>query len=113
MRAVLASNLAALMAREFAANDNKPMALSKAASLSLSSVQRTLTGEVGASIDTIERLALALGVSPYQLILPELDIENPQVVTGASAAEKRLYADMHRASFLDTPVKVRSKVTKK
>lgn len=99
MRGVLAANVMALMTQEFSERDNKPLALAKAAGLSLSSVQRTLSGETGASIDTIERIALALGVSPYQLILPELDVENPQVVTGASAAEKRLYADLHRANI--------------
>lgn len=99
MRAVLAENVRALMEREFQEVDNKVLALAKRAGLSLSSVQRTLAGDTGASIDTIERLSVALGVSPYQLLLPELDVLNPQIVNGASAAERRLYAAMRRASL--------------
>lgn len=97
MRSVLADNVRALMEREFAACDNKPMALAKRAQLSLSTVQRLLSCETGASVDTIEAVSLALGVSPYQMLLPELDHGNPQVVNGATAAERRLYARMIRA----------------
>ena len=96
MRDVLAANVKALMEREFAGSDNKPMCLAKKADIALSSVQRTLKGRTGASIDTIEALSVALGVSPYQLILPGLDVDNPQVVSGATIEEKRLYVQMRR-----------------
>ena len=85
-------NTQALMDVVFAESTNRPMDLAKKAGISLSSVQRVLSASAGASIDTIENLALALDVSPYQLIIPDLNISNPQVVNGASAAEKRLYA---------------------
>ena len=94
MRDVLAANVRALMDREFKDSDNRPMALHLKSGVSLSTVQRTLDASTGASIDTIESLSLALGVSPYQLILPDLNIENPQVVSGVIAAEKRLYANL-------------------
>ena len=98
MRTVLSDNLSALMEREFQGMDNRPLALAKRADISLSSVQRALSGETGATIDTIERLALALNVSPYQLLLPELNPSNPQVVTGITSAERRLYTNFARAA---------------
>lgn len=97
MRDILAANVAALMERELSGCDNKPMMLAKKADISLSSVQRIMNKQTGASLDTIESVALALGVSPYQLLIPELDVENPQIVAGATAAEKRLYAHMRKA----------------
>lgn len=103
MRAVLAANIAALMEHKFQGADNKPMKLAKSAGCSLSTVQRAISMEAGASIDTIEQLALALDVSPYQLIIPSLDIQNPQIVTGASSAEKRMYANMVRRSIPKKP----------
>jgi len=76
MRYVLADNVVALMDRKFGDRENKPGALAKAAGLSLSTVQRTISAESGASVDTIESLALALDVFPYQLLLPELDVQS-------------------------------------
>ena len=97
MRDILAANVKSLMEREFDGCDNKPMTLAKKADVSLSTVQRLLNCEAGASVDTIEAVALALGCSPYQLLLPELDASNPQVVAGATAAEKRLYSRLRNA----------------
>ncbi len=36
----------------------------------LSQLQRITEGKIGTSIDTIEWLALALGVAPHQLLIP-------------------------------------------
>lgn len=96
MRDILAINVLALMKKEFPEEPNKVRALSQKADISFSSVQRLLRGETGATIDTIESVSLALNVSPYQLLIPELDIENPQTLQGVTAAEKRLYANIRR-----------------
>lgn len=64
MRDILAINVKALMEREFVDEPNMPKALAKRAGLSLSSVQRTLSAETGASVDTIEALGLALPAAP-------------------------------------------------
>lgn len=103
MRKVLAANLAHLLAShaEFKLSANKPKLLSERADVSLSTVQRVLAGQVGASLDVIEQLAAVFDVSVYQLLLPNLDAENPQVVTGASAAERRWYATLRRAARAD------------
>jgi transcriptional regulator with XRE-family HTH domain len=66
-------------------------ALAKDTGLGFGTIQRMTKGAVGASIDNIEQVALALQVSVYQLVLSTLDIKNPQVVKGASEDEQRLY----------------------
>ena len=98
MRDILAINVKSLMDREFAESSSRPVALAKRAGLSLSTVQRLLSAETGATIDSIESVALALGVSPYQLLIPELSPDNPQVLAGVTAAEKRLYSNIRRIS---------------
>lgn len=91
MREVLAANVHALMQHQFIASSNKPMALAKKAQLSLSSVQRVLDQDTGASIDTVEAIAKAFGVSVYQLMVPNIDPTNPPVIAGVIEAEKALY----------------------
>lgn len=91
MRVVLAENVHNLMRLSFKEKGNKPLALSKAAGISLSSVQRMLSGETGATLDNIHAVAEVLDVAMYQLFIPYLDPGNPQVVKGASPAEQRMY----------------------
>lgn len=42
-------------------------------------------------IDLVEKLAKGLDVMPYQLLIPYLDANNPQVAHNPTDAEKRLY----------------------
>lgn len=70
MREVLAQNINRLMAQRYKESSNRPLALSKAAGVSLSSVQRTLSRETGATVDTVEAFARVFGLSPYQLLMP-------------------------------------------
>jgi transcriptional regulator with XRE-family HTH domain len=79
LRAVLGRNVAALRDARYSrlpheTARNKALAL--AAESSVSQIQRVITGEVGASIDVIDALAVALDVSvidlltPYELLTP-------------------------------------------
>lgn len=70
MREVLAQNINRLMEQRYRESSNRPMALAKDAGVSLSSVQRTLSRETGASIDTVEAFARVFGLSAYQLLMP-------------------------------------------
>lgn len=70
MREVLAQNINRLMDHRYKEAANRPMALAKDAGVSLSSVQRTLSRETGASIDTVEAFAKVFGLSAYQLLMP-------------------------------------------
>lgn len=63
----LARNVKSLMDEKYAASKNRPMALSKEAHISLSSVQRALSGETAPNLDTLEALA---GV--FQITIGEL-----------------------------------------
>lgn len=101
MRGVIAANVRALMDlkyRDIEKKTNRVKKLAEEANIGHGSIQRILDGEVGASIDLIENLALALDVSVYQLVLPNLDTSNPQVVNGATRNERMLYARMNRAA---------------
>jgi DNA-binding phage protein len=96
MREVLAQNVRQLIDHHYKDSDNRPKALANDTGLSLSSVQRVLSAEAGASIDTIEVIANAFDLSTYHLVLPNLDAQNPQVVAGASSAERAMYAQFRR-----------------
>ena len=96
MREVVKANIRSLMERVYKDSRNRPKSLAKDAEISLSSVQRMLEGTTGATIDNLEAVASALDVSVYQLLLPNLDAENPQIVQGAAKGEERLYRMMKR-----------------
>ena len=68
MREVLAQNINRLMEQRYKESSNRPMALARDAGVSLSSVQRTLSREVGASIDTVEAFARVFGLQAFQLL---------------------------------------------
>lgn len=70
MRELLAQNINRLMEQRYRDSSNRPMALAKEAGVSLSTVQRTLSREHGASIDTLERFARVFGLPSFQLLVP-------------------------------------------
>lgn len=69
VRKVLAHNLKSLMKQRYPDHPNRPLALAKDARISLSSVQRTMEARTGASVDTIEAIAIVFGVQPFQLLI--------------------------------------------
>jgi len=96
MRSILAENVAALMEVHFKDKANKPKALAKKAGVSLSTVQRIIAQGTGASLDNIEAVAIAFDMSVYQLLLPALEVKNPQVVQGAMKNEELMYRRWQR-----------------
>lgn len=70
MRRVLARNISRLMEERYRDHRNKPMALAKDAGVTLSTVQRTLSGITGASVDTLEVFARVFSVQPFELLIP-------------------------------------------
>jgi transcriptional regulator with XRE-family HTH domain len=69
MRAVVADNVRELMELRLARHGDKVKVLAAKSGVSRSSVQRVLNAEYGASIDTLEHLARALGVPLFQLLV--------------------------------------------
>lgn len=96
MRAVLGANVRSLADHVFSASPDRIRELVRHSGVSRAQVYRILSGDTGATIDIIEQLALALDVQVYQLLVPNLDPDNPQVIKGASAAERQLYAQLAR-----------------
>lgn len=90
-RSILAVNVRALMELHYASESNKPKKLAKEADVSLSTVQRILAKETGATLDNIEAIAGVFDLTVYQLLVPELNIKNPQIIKGATKAEERMY----------------------
>lgn len=107
MRAVVARNLDALIAEHYPPNSDANRALAKAAGCSMSTIQRARGQVSGASIDTLEAIAGCFNLSSYQLLLPDLDVKNPQVVQGASKAEEDMFRRW-RKQVLNQPDKVKS-----
>jgi len=93
------------MDHHFAQVSNRPLALAKAAEMSLSSVQRILAADdasqadksVAPTVDKLEDMATAFEIAPYQLLIPGLDPRNPQVLRELTETEKLLYKRLMRA----------------
>lgn len=73
-RHVLASNLNRLMAATFSLDSNTKMV--KRSKLGLGTIGRVRNAEVDATVDTLDKLAEAFGVQPWQLLAPP-DITQP------------------------------------
>jgi transcriptional regulator with XRE-family HTH domain len=97
MRTILAANLKKLLERDYRDNPNKPKALAADAGVSLSTVQRIVNAEVGASLDNIESIAAVFDLSPYQILVPNLEVKNPQVIKGATKEEELAYRRFQKA----------------
>lgn len=98
MRHILAANVKSLMDLHFREQGDRPKALAAEAGVSKSTVQRILQAELGASLDNIEAIASALHASAYQMLIPNLNPSNPQVVQGATKDEERMFRQWRKAS---------------
>lgn len=70
IREVFAQNLNRLMEQHYRESTNRPAALAKDTGIALSSVQRTLARQTGATIDTVEAFARVFGLPPFQMLVP-------------------------------------------
>lgn len=94
MRQVLAQNVENLLAYHYSDYPNvtqRMKALQTKHGVPWTTVQRIIKKENGGNLETLEALALAFELSPYQLLLPSLNAKNPQIVRGATKDEQRLY----------------------
>lgn len=92
LRAIVAINLAALVDHHYGSLPNltaRQKELAGKAKLSFSTVQRIMKSETGATLDNIESLAGAFELEGYQLLIPALNVTNPQTIKGASRDAKR------------------------
>jgi AraC-like DNA-binding protein len=71
IRVVVSRNVSELMPERFPHHGDKVKALARAAGISRSTVQRVVNASLGASIDNVEAIAMALGVMPHELLIAE------------------------------------------
>lgn len=101
MQKVIAENVRALM--QAGRNGLRTQAaVSEAARrsghpLDQKSVSRVLKAANAPQADTIEAIARAFDLEPYQLLVPGLDPRNPQVLRMLSPSEERLYQALEAA----------------
>lgn len=60
-------------------------------------LKRIMSGKQAVTVRTLERIAAAYGLEPYQLLIPGMDAKNPQVLRSLSPAEERLYKALEEA----------------
>jgi hypothetical protein len=83
LRKVFSANLTRLMQRAKDRDNDKAAtatALERYYQVSDSAVSRYKKADVAANLDHLERLALAFGVQPWELLYPSFDPDNPPEV---------------------------------
>lgn len=95
-RKVLADNL-----RRIIGPDSNPTRWATEHRIQKKPVQRMLTGNHSTTVDTIEMVAKAADLTPWQLLVPNLDPQNPPVFM-MTKAEHGLYAKL-REDFQRLP----------
>ena len=83
--AVVADNL------RRAIGDTPVLAWATGKKLEQPTIRRILIGETSPTEQMISKIAAAMGLEPWQLLVPGLDIRNPPVLREANAAERALY----------------------
>ncbi|CAB4145114.1 HTH_XRE domain containing protein [uncultured Caudovirales phage] len=95
LKQILAVNLHALMRRQKLTQ----MGLKAKSGIAQATIGRVLRKETAADLDTLQALAKATGVSPWQLLIPNLDPTNPPPLP-PSEHERDLYERLRSAAEL-------------
>lgn len=82
----MSENLRALM--ESGLGPDSQLQLAKRAGVSQSTVGRALSGHTRATVETVGRIAKVYGLSPWQLLVPDLDPRAPPALVAADPAER-------------------------
>lgn len=97
LRRVIAANVFNRASRIFKEAKNLPMAIRNASAdaeserIAKSHIQKIIAGKTSVTLEQLDGLAKALELSAYQLLIQDLDPDNPQIVKGATADEQELY----------------------
>ena len=90
---IVIANLRALMLHH---KQLTPTDASRYTKFSQQQMDRLLKGQ-RMRLDTLEKLAKAYGLDPYQLLIPNLKPANPQVLRPLSPTEEALYKALEAA----------------
>lgn len=100
-RAFIADNLKKLLNRDYPGlkltAQQKKLQEDSTGALPFTTTQRLMKKGNGANLETLETYARYFELQMYQLLLPNLDVKNPQVVKGALAAEQKFYTAIGKA----------------
>jgi len=88
-RGVLADNLEALMTSGSPLSSSPK--LEQKSGVAIATINRIRRKESGATIDSLDAIAAAYDLEPWQLLIRNMDPKNPPVVAGVSEQEKALY----------------------
>ena len=97
LRSVIAANVAARAKMVFKGAKNLPMAIRNATAdaeserVAKSHIQKIIAAKTSVTLEQLDALAKALDLSAYQLLIQDLDPENPQIAKGATLDERELY----------------------
>lgn len=94
---VIAANVSARAKKVFKGAKNLPMAIRTATNdaeserMAKSNIQKIIAGKTSVTLEQLDALARALDLAPYQLLIQDLDAQNPQIAKGATFDERELY----------------------
>lgn len=89
-RDIIAKNIKALMQK----HDHSENDLFKLSKVAQSTINRTLKRESAITIDKLDAIAHVYGVASWQLMIPDLDTDNPQMLKVLSIKEQNFYIKM-------------------
>ena len=90
LRSTLAKNLSALMAAD--SSLDTCLKLSARSGVGNGTVDRIRRGEASATLDTLESLAAAFRLQPWQLLVEDFDHKKPPKLRGQSEQEQKFYS---------------------
>lgn len=89
LRSLVGANISRLMQSRPKLNSNPK--LGARSGIGIATISRIINGETAATLDTLSRLAAAFDLAPWQLLVPNLDATNPQILQSISPKEADLY----------------------
>ncbi|MGJ7497493.1 helix-turn-helix domain-containing protein [Variovorax sp. RT4R15] len=95
LRAIVGDNLRRLMEKRPNLDSNPK--LSVRSGIGVATISRIINGETAATLDTLGMLARAFELQPWQLMVPNLDSTNPQILQSISAKEAELYTRLRES----------------
>lgn len=102
LRALVGANIVRLMGMRPKLSSNPK--LGERAGIGIATISRIINGETAATLDTIARLAAAFDLAPWQLLVPNLDAQNPQILQSISSKEADLYKRLRETIAKETEV---------
>lgn len=105
LRAIVGDNLERLMEKHPNLDSNPK--LSERSGIGIATISRVINGQTAATLDTLGMLAKAFGLAPWQLLVPNLDATNPQILQSISPTEAGLYKRLRETIAREAEVLVR------